>query len=392
MKFLVLKGESSYGVLRRFADEASEALKQLGHVAEIYDIYDKAKKERTLEEIKDYFDAILSFNGIGSENHATNNGQSRAIFDITDIPFISWMVDHPAYHHKRLTSNIPKRVSLCVNQEHCELIKQAGFTGKNFVLLAGAMGTLEEPKDYRKKKYQATLAATWMGNPVPFWENSYDAALGRIVEEAINRLIYDATASPFLALSNAALNHGFSIQPGPQIFNILCGMLNFIRSLDRVRTIRALANSELPVNIVGSGWEAYTGPRGKLNFSSNQDTTAMLETYRDSKVVFNFNAANGASERAFAGMIAGSAVLSDFSEALNSITNHGKDILFFDRSKPGDVAQKLGELIESDIGETIARNSRESVLREHLWLHRIDQLQSHLTEQQSEQTKCQEVA
>lgn len=114
----------------------------------------------------------------------------------------------------------------------------------------------------------------------------------------------------------------------------------------------------------------------------------MIEIYRDSKVIINLNAANGASERAFTGMLAGGAVLSDFGSSLANTANNNEEIMFFDRSQPGDIATKLGTLLESNAGEKIATKGRECTLKKHLWSHRIDQLLDYLDEKNTENKIC----
>jgi hypothetical protein len=213
-----------------------------------------------------------------------------------------------------------------------------------------------------------------------------------IFERSAELLTDDPTASPWKAFSTACREKSIVISPGPQVFTVLSEMLYYVRRLDRIRTVRALAESGLPVTIVGSGWDAYTGHRGNLQFLPDQDTSAMIKIYRESKVVLNFNAANGASERAFTGMLAGAAVLSDFGESLAHAARDGEEIMFFDRSETDDVAEKLGHLLDTDDGEKIAALGRERTLQEHLWSHRINTLLGFLSETNQLLTTCTEIA
>jgi hypothetical protein len=254
------------------------------------------------------------------------------------------------------------------------------------------LGEAVDPVPYRNRKLDAVLAATWMGEATPFWDSHFDPASVEIFERSIELLSQDMSASPWQAFSTACREKSIVISPGPQVFTVLSEMLYYVRRLDRIRTVRALAESGLPVTIVGSGWDAYTGHRGNLQFLPDQDTSAMIKIYRESKVVLNFNAANGASERAFTGMLAGAAVLSDFGESLAHAARDGKEIMFFDRSEPDDVAEKLGHLLDTDDGEKIAALGRERTLQEHLWSHRINTLLGFLRETNQLLTTCTEIA
>jgi hypothetical protein len=370
MRIFVTKGASSYDVLTRFSDYAAAGFEELGHEVEIFDGRNASGNPLTFSRIKDEFDLVLSFNAMGADFHVTTNGETRYSFDAIELPFVSWMVDHPCYHYPTLTPPISRRLTLCANAEHADFVAQTGIAGEQQTLLAAAMGEVIAPIPYHARQYEAVLAATWMGEPKPFWESQCSPEVVALLERALDLLIQDYKVSPWQALNTACTEKSANVTSGENYYGILAEMLYFVRRYDRIRLVRELAESGLPVTVIGSGWENYIGPTGNLRFMPDQSTDAMLQIYRDSKVVFNLNAANGASERAFTGMLSGAAVLSDFGQSLATAAVHGEEILFYDRTKPGDVCQKLGQLLESDDGENIASLGREKVLREHLWKHR----------------------
>jgi hypothetical protein len=392
MRIFVIKGASSYDVLTRFSDHAAAGFAELGHEVEIFDGRTASSNPLTFSRIKEDFDLALGFNAMCADFHVTTNGENRYCFDAIELPVVSWMVDHPCYHYPTLTPPIARRLTLCANPEHAEFVAQTGIAGEQHTLLAAAMGEVIAPVPFQERRFEAVLAATWMGEPTSFWEPQCSPEVVALFERALDLLIHDFKVSPWQALNTACMEKSASVTSGENHYGVLAQMLYFVRRYDRIRLVRTLAESGLPVTVIGSGWDNYAGPKGNLRFMPDQSTDAMIQIYRNSKVVFNLNAANGASERAFTGMLSGAAVLSDFGQSLAAAAAHGEEILFYDRTKPDDVSKKLGQLLESDDGEKIASLGREKTLQEHLWKHRAQAIIDYVSQSELLSPTCLEGA
>ncbi len=371
MKLLILKGKSEYGVLRSFADHLATAIEASGHEATIYDSEKRFESNQSFPEITGNVDAIITFNSMGT-NFRDETGKKT--FEILGTPVVAWLVDHPAYHYPRLDNSIAKKLNLVASDDHKQFILDANISGQCQTLLAGGLEKTCPQKEYRIRQHRAVFAATFMGEPTPFWREQFDADAGRIMEQAIEILIADPLASPYVALVSACGQAGIAIKPGAIVSDMISHMLTFIRCRDRIDTIRALAKSDLPVTIIGKGWESYLSQHGALRFSSELSIDGLLELYSDSQIVLNFNAANGACERAFSGMLAGAAVLSDKNQSLAQITRPGTDIMFYNRAVPGDLVEVLGAMMDPTVGERIASEGQQEARKSHRWVHRAEKI------------------
>jgi hypothetical protein len=371
MKLLLLKGSSEYGVLRSFVDHLSPAIEACGHETAIYDAEKRFGSNHALPKITGNVDAIITFNSMGT-NLRDENGEKT--FEILGTPVISWLVDHPAYHYPRLNNNIPKKLNLVASDDHQQYILDANISGQCHTLLAGGLEKNSALKDYRIRQHRAVFAATFMGEPIPFWREQYDANAGRIMEQAIEILVADPLASPYNALVYAYGQAGIAIKPGAIVSDMISHMLTFIRCRDRIETMRSLASSGLPVTVIGKGWESYLRQHGALRFSPEVSIDQLLDLYGDSQIVMNFNAANGACERAFSGMLAGAAVLSDRNQTLEKTMRTGTNIVFYDRAISGDLVEVLGSMMDPAIGEQIAAEGQREASRSHRWVHRAEKI------------------
>lgn len=73
-------------------------------------------------------------------------------------------------------------------------------------------------------------------------------------------------------------------------------------------------------------------------------------------------------------MVSGAAVVSDFSRHLSDDFKSGEDIMFFNRASPNEVVGAVGQLLEGDRGETLAKSGYERAMQTALWRHRAEKL------------------
>ncbi len=372
MKIGILKGSSTNQVLSTFADHLAGGITVNGHEAGVFDVTrDDVLAELVKSLKRDRYDAVISFNAMLGE---LKGPDQRGLMEVLGIPFIGWLVDHPAYHYHRLTTQNNHRWTLCPSPDHIRFLQGAGVTGLWQNFLAAANPVVSGIPDFSDRRIPIMFAATWMREPDKFWERIQSETTRSIIESVMERVMDDGSVSVTQAFSDVLKTHELPLHIDASVAKIHAAILYYVRKHDRITLVRQLAKSGLPVTLVGKGWRENLTEHGRLSFRDDLPSEQLASYYAEAKFVLNINAANGASERAFAAMQAGACVLSDQNELLAAAADPGSDILFFDRRKPEVLTQVLGDLLESGAGEDIALHGMAKAMAQHTWAHRAAQL------------------
>jgi hypothetical protein len=115
---IILKGESQYGVLRKFADEIFIEFKNMGMDSIQIDLCDKNCSRRIQEEFSKGCSFVVAFNGIGSDIKVGN----ELLYNVLNVPFIGVYVDNPYHHLERLSHQINNYLVTFVDKSHLELL------------------------------------------------------------------------------------------------------------------------------------------------------------------------------------------------------------------------------------------------------------------------------
>ena len=77
-------------------------------------------------------------------------------------------------------------------------------------------------------------------------------------------------------------------------------------------------------------------------------------------------------------MLAGAAVVSDYSPVFSRVGLSDTAIRFHDRGARLDIVEVVTELVTSDAAEACARNGHAEASAAHTWRHRLQPLLAHL--------------
>ena len=369
MKILALKGSSENNVLRVFVDELSSALCSLGVAVDVLDFEEHSDLSYFLKILNDKsYDGIFSFNALLGDLIITPSNFS--FLAELKKPYIAWMVDNPIYHHARLKNEIPKRHVICPSRHHLQFLRQAKIIGQSSILLAGASNFNQQPIAFSNRNIQVLLLATWMGEPVKFWLEIEDELVKELAPMAIELLIRDSSCNSVQALQISARSLGVNFEFSEAWINFCVHLQSYIRCLDRIEIVRCIANSGIPITLVGNGWESNLKNTGNINFCPNIDASDAWKMYDDSKVVINLNSSNGACERLFNAIGRGACVVSDESETLKDYFKINKDIAFFDRRNPNTIISLIKDLLKDNRAEWMAKRGWIKVGNAHTWKNR----------------------
>lgn len=123
-RILILsRGTALYGVFDNAVACLTSELYRKGVDVDVVDI------TQPKEKLKDFFasmhreeyDAALAINAtelnklfIGEDNY----------FDLLNVPFINWIIDHPIDHHAMLIAPIKNYYVICLDRDHVSFVKR----------------------------------------------------------------------------------------------------------------------------------------------------------------------------------------------------------------------------------------------------------------------------
>lgn len=382
MNLQLIRTEPESHVYSQFTFSLRQALEELGHRATVSDQTpfrtgtgaDATSLVRELADSK--YDAAISFS---SFYESTVLGAGTSIFDALGVKFLGWQLDHPIHVSNNLLSPMANRHSIYSNHNHQRFAAAVKISGKAKTMLPG--GVLREGiKSYRAREWPVFVAATWNGVPPRFWEPMPDTPSKRLYQAVIDRLEASLEASLLDAFNQAMRQLGLNGKLGAdrdfdrQMMEFLRAPLTYLRHVDRIRIIEALADSGIPLTICGTGWAYYLGGRPNVRYLDSARFEEMPTLYENAKEVMNLNAGNGGCERAIQAMLSGSAVVSEFSKDLSDGFRLGEEIAFFVRPRPSEAVAAVRSLLDSDKGEAIAAKGHEKAIKSALWRHRAEAL------------------
>ncbi|RAK50739.1 glycosyltransferase family protein [Phenylobacterium deserti] len=382
LRILLLQTLAAGHIYSRFGLALQRELTELGHEAVICDLSGYASDpaaapvKLAAEMERTVFDAAVSFSSFYSAASLPDGG---LLFDALGVKFVGWQLDHPIYARQSLAPPLQERCAIYAQPSHMRYAAAAGVTGKAVVMLPGADQPTHEPRPHAEREWPVFVAATFNGEPRLPWEDFEDGPTKRLLRETLARLMDAREPSVISAFEEAVarlkldMRLGRSAELDEVLRKFFCEALTYVRHLDRLRTIRAVAESGARLTICGDGWEDVLGRRENVTYVGSVQFSELPELYGNARVVLNLNGANGACERAIQGAAAGAAVVSDQSSSLDQLLGGGDGVAFFNRTKPATAAHVVSRLLGGE-AERMGARARQKVLQSGLWRHRAAQL------------------
>ena len=384
MKLLLIKALSDNHGYTQFIRALDLGLKALGHEPAVTDqepqvVNGAAPPDDLIRQLQlARYDAVVSFSSFFG---AVTLQNGASLYDHLGIRFLGWQLDHPIYAPQSLTRGLANRDAVYCNHNHLRFAEALKLPGRGTTILAGAEPDPAADRPYRSRDWPVFIAANFTGEPQAVWEQMEESTGKALLTGVVSRLLSHREASLLDAFNDACADLGFAARLGDdpafddQMIAFLREPLTYVRQVDRIALIRALADSGLPVTLSGPGWRDYLGERTNVTFIDRWTDFADLSgLYANAKIVINLNAGNGACERAVYAAAAGAAVVSDDSADLARQFTAPDEIAFYDRTKPGDAVAIVSHLMESDAGEAMAERGQAKVLSSGLWRHRAQQM------------------
>jgi hypothetical protein len=371
LKLLLLKAGSNNNVLRVFIDKLSHHLSLIDAVnATVLDLL--AHPKALTIAFCSQFDAVISFNAVGTNFTEVVKGQEVNVFNYLSLKHLCWMVDDPVYHFSRLLEPNPHRITLFTSELHIRTAEDFQFAGR-FGQALGAGSIRQTVKAHALRTYDIAIAASWMGEPEPFWLD-YEASLQNIVLSVIEQVKQSPICNAYPFLKAALFAEDLWLSETGLFEYVLTDIHSYMRKLDRLAIIRKLVDSGLSVALIGTGWKPIFSTKSNVTYFEDTNYSDIKKIYEDARVVVNLNAENGACERVFDGIESGAMIFSDFSNALYRAFSHDQGVMFYQKHKADESISGLLRIIEQNETQGFADQAQQVVLAGHTWQYRAQAL------------------
>ena len=381
MRVILIKGQSTYDLLRAFIDAAAEGFVEAGHEAEILDVVVEPDVATglTRRAAERPIDLVYSLNILSD----LRDQDGRAIGDIAGAPHVVHFVDHPLSHLARLEATPADAAVLVIDPSHADAVRSIyGPDRFNFVGFCphGAVGPITSPgADAEAFVANRPIPILFPGTYTPIgpppWSN-LQAGVQRIFESAVEIAMASEWTAGHVALDTALKAAG--LDPADVQFAGFRKLASYVhervRMQRRMLLLEAAARAGLPLHVAGKGYDEALARFPNLTFVGDVGFMDSMALMTRSRLVLNVNANFGAGshERPLCALNAGAAAASDYSSFYADGFEEGRELLLYRwRDLDAGVAA-VGALAEDpEAMLAMARAGHAKVSAGHRWKNRV---------------------
>ena len=381
MKVLLLKGSSTYGVLRRFTDELADAFRATGWEVQILDIENGAHARRPLGDYANDgpFELVFSF-GIFGE---TVDERGRSVGEMVGAPHVVQYVDYPLSHLTRLEQTSPRAALLMVDESHvaalASLYPADRFAAVRFSPHAAIGPTVSPGADAADfaagRPIRILFPGSFYGGPPVGWRHQ-PPGVRKVFEQAVEIALAGDTARPLDALDQAMVASGLDpTEPEFAAFRKLATYVHeHVRAVRRRLLLETVVRLGLPAHIAGGGHDPDLARHKTLTLLGEVQIGDILALMAQSRIVLSANAnfVAGSHERPLSALNAGAVAGTD-SSAFYEANFRQDEMARFRWTRLEEDLAAIGALAEDpDAAFAVASAGQRRVVGGHLWTHRVD--------------------
>jgi len=386
MRVALLKGQSTYGVVRAFVDDVAASFVARGWDVAILDFeHNSVVDLPKLLAAGGPLDLVFSVNSFAE----FRDERERTITELTGAPHILQYVDYPLHTFTRFCTLPPSTAVLLVDHSHVRTVN-ALFGEDHFAFLGfGPHGGLGEPVAMpqsvaewaEQRPIQILFAASNYKPSDDLWEGIPDMLLG-VYKFAVEMALATEWIAPLDALDAALAAHGLDPRD-PALgdaerrdlrnIRILASLVQeTVRRERRQRFVTAARKVGLPLTVVGNGWNGVPGIADNKGPVAIEDCIGLMRQARLC-ISLSGNFGEGSHERPLSAMLAGAAVACDATRFYEQSFVPQREIaLFHWMSLEADLA-RLAELSrDSEALFEIAQRGHGTASGAHRWAHRVE--------------------
>jgi hypothetical protein len=378
MRAVLFKGPSQYDGTRTFIDELAKVFAARGFAPAVYDLAGIPDVEAAIAQSANGEPTALVFsiNILGEHRDSQGRGMSQ----IFNAPHVLLSVDYALSLASRLRATPATTSLLCVDPTQAEGVKSifgaSRFASVGFCAHAavGEPAIDEGPEAFAARDIPILWSGTFQKPGPPVW-NSQPPAVRKLYEDAVDVALSVEWMPPLDALDHVLRANGADpANPALQTARCDAGHIDArVRVIRRFELISRLAKLGLPLTVCGNGWEGADLPRANLLGPVSMANAVGL--MRRARIVLNTNGnfGAGAHERPLSALLAGAAVLSDYSRFYAEAFLEGEDIALYRWKALNAGLDQLARLqAEPEAAYAIAQAGGAKVAAHHRWADRMD--------------------
>ena len=354
------KGEYLYDSLRMITDYIIDHLRRAQIEVTVFDMASSdedilSSYQRLLNE---HYDAAFSISSFGEH---VLEWDGKNIFDLRNMPFYDYILDHPLEHDQYLLNHGDNFHAICIDKQHADFIKRHYPSVKSASFLPlGAVGNIqtvpESFESFHKREYDIVFTGSHMNIDGMIDEIKLQpTAISRITLELINYLLNNRTDTIEKGLTQVLL-HSFneadiSEDLMHQFISLAADLkvLPYIRTYIREEQLRLLAKTDIPIHVFGNGWDDLSAKwGGSIVWHQSVNYDQIPAIYQKAKIVLNTMVTfkDGQHDRIPLALSAGSNVLTDYSLYLDE--NLSDLVYFYDISAPQTLGNQIQTLLSQE--------------------------------------------
>lgn len=364
-KILIIKGQSKYDILRIATDYVATEFENRGYNVDLLDLCNGTYQTYYRMILDNIYDMIFAFNGLTLDFTDNNNIN---IINHSDVPFTTYLVDHPIYQYSRLACNYKNLNVATFDRDNIKFVKkyysyikyaefvpffgfQASeiipFNERNIDILF--VGSYYDPQIYLKdiKALQGAFRVV-ADNTLDILLANTNYTLEQAIMAYLNSINFEITDKEFLDL-----------------ISIMTPVDKYIRNYFRDKVVRTVMDAGLTLTVYGNGWEALKEEYGdKLNLLNDKNTNLLegIEIMANSKIILSVMPwfKDAIQDRIISTMLCGAACVTDTSKYMIENLTDNENIIFYDLDNISYLPFKLKYLLENhEMSSEVAENGRQ---------------------------------
>jgi glycosyltransferase involved in cell wall biosynthesis len=374
-KIVLLKGISTYNVLRLACDLMARGFEENGYQTVIIDAptySNNALLEKIYNEMRDNGLFVFSFNAIYHDLLLENN---NTMYNEFGCPTIGFLVDHPYYQKSRVEASQNENIYLgCIDPDHVAYIHNYYPKFKHVSFLPHFSFQAEELIPYEKRKLEIFYPGSYT-NPERYQSNfaKLPQVFRNIATEVFERISTETELTLEEALRRylAFIKFEYSAEDFIEIVNQIYFVDHLVRDYRRDRIVRTILDAGIGLTVSGAGWdEMELIYKDKLHIIGKDglDIEENIQWIADTKILFNTfpNFKNGTHERIFTGMRNGCVCLTDPSGYLLEKFENNKDLVYYNIKKIEELPEIIRKLLnEPERAMQISENAYQKTCMEY---------------------------
>ena len=307
------------------------------------------------------------------------------VLDLIGGPFYDYILDHPLFHYNGLTAKVSDFHAILLDEAQQRYVDKYYSNVKSTLMMPlGATEALTHEKIEKVPK-RILFMGTY-DKPEKLYEmvQLSPEPLQSYMKKLIEMRLEDAQLPQEEAFAKLLEEEEMELPEDKfaLFMNAMYPVDAYIRDYYRKEALDTLIRANIPVCLVGEGWEKYKSPNEScvtrekgVVFSLSFEKIAREHILLNSSPIFN----RGAHDRIYAGMANRCVVMTDTNPYLRREMQDGKELCLYslkEKQSVKDVAEEL--LCNPSKCKNIQEYAYESFCAKHTWEQRAKQLIKHV--------------